>query len=116
LPVLARIDLRGSALPGTRELADLLPRAATDIDAVLAVVRPLCEDVRVSDLRACAAQGFAQTELVKRRTGAMTGPCQGKLCSASVLATLRRLGVDPTPTRSRPLLRPVTLGDLAADA
>ena len=33
-PVLARIDLRGSALPGTRELAGLLPRAATDIDSV----------------------------------------------------------------------------------
>src|SRR3712207_8674976 len=40
-PVLARIDLRGSALPGVRELAGLLPRAATDIDSVLATVRPL---------------------------------------------------------------------------
>src|SRR4051794_23935264 len=46
-PVLARIDLRGSTLPGMRELAGLLPRAATDIDSVLATVRPLCEDVRL---------------------------------------------------------------------
>ena len=44
--MLSRIDLRGSALPGPRELAGLLPRAATDIDSVLAVVRPICDDVR----------------------------------------------------------------------
>src|SRR3954454_24063070 len=50
--VLARIDLRGSALPGSRELADLLPRAATDIDSVMATVRPLCEDVRIRGAQA----------------------------------------------------------------
>jgi histidinol dehydrogenase len=44
--VLARIDLRGSQLPGVRELTGLLPRAGTDIDSVLATVRPICEDVR----------------------------------------------------------------------
>src|SRR3954467_6540026 len=51
-PVLARIDLRGVALPGARELAGLLPRAATDIDSVLATVRPLCEDVRLRGAQA----------------------------------------------------------------
>src|SRR5688500_16043270 len=51
-PVLARIDLRGSALPGVRELSGLLPRAATDIDSVLATVRPLCEDVRIRGAQA----------------------------------------------------------------
>ena len=50
--MLARIDLRGSALPGVRELAGLLPRAATDIDSVLATVRPLCEDVRLRGAQA----------------------------------------------------------------
>jgi histidinol dehydrogenase len=50
--VLARIDLRGSALPGVRDLAGLLPRAATDIDSVMATVRPLCEDVRLRGARA----------------------------------------------------------------
>jgi histidinol dehydrogenase len=50
--VLSRIDLRGSALPGPRELAELLPRAATDIDSVLAVVRPICEDVRLRGAQA----------------------------------------------------------------
>jgi hypothetical protein len=75
-----------------------------------------CEDVRVADLKACVAQGFAHPELVKRRTGAMTGPCQGKLCSASVLATLRRAGVEAAATRARPPAAPVSLGELAADA
>ena len=50
--MLSRIDLRGSALPGPRELAQLLPRAATDIDSVLAVVRPICEDVRIRGAQA----------------------------------------------------------------
>ena len=50
--MLARIDLRGSILPGVRELAGLLPRAATDIDSVLATVRPLCEDVRLRGAQA----------------------------------------------------------------
>lgn len=50
--MLARIDLRGSALPGPRELAGLLPRSATDIDSVTATVRPLCEDVRLRGAQA----------------------------------------------------------------
>ncbi|RBY88381.1 histidinol dehydrogenase [Blastococcus sp. TF02A-26] len=50
--MLSRIDLRGSALPGVRELSGLLPRAATDIDSVLTTVRPLCEDVRVRGAQA----------------------------------------------------------------
>ncbi|WP_448623819.1 histidinol dehydrogenase [Geodermatophilus sp. URMC 64] len=50
--MLGRIDLRGNALPGMRELTGLLPRAATDIDSVLATVRPLCEDVRLRGAQA----------------------------------------------------------------
>jgi histidinol dehydrogenase len=50
--VLTRIDLRNAALPGQRELARLLPRAATDIDSVMATVRPLCEDVRLRGAQA----------------------------------------------------------------
>ncbi|HEY4602761.1 MAG TPA: histidinol dehydrogenase, partial [Blastococcus sp.] len=50
--MLARIDLRGSALPGARDLAGLLPRAGTDIDSVMATVRPLCEDVRIRGAQA----------------------------------------------------------------
>jgi histidinol dehydrogenase len=50
--VLTRIDLRGSQLPGVRELAGLLPRASTDVERVESVVRPVLEDVR---LRGAAA-------------------------------------------------------------
>jgi hypothetical protein len=87
-----------------------------DVPAADRAFACLCEDVRVSDLKACVEQGFSQPELIKRRTGAMTGPCQGKLCSAAVLATLRELGCDASPIRARPLARPVSLGELAADA
>jgi Sarcosine oxidase A3 domain/2Fe-2S iron-sulfur cluster binding domain len=76
----------------------------------------LCEDVRYGDLRACVDQGFRHPELVKRRTGATTGPCQGKLCCAAVLSTLRQLDVPANPTRVRPISYPVRLGDLVADA
>ncbi|WP_067128543.1 histidinol dehydrogenase [Microtetraspora malaysiensis] len=41
--MISRIDLRGS-LPG--DLRDVLPRAELDVEAALAKVRPICEDVR----------------------------------------------------------------------
>jgi histidinol dehydrogenase len=46
--VISRIDLRGRD-PGQLSraaLADVLPRAATDVEAAATLVRPLCEDVR----------------------------------------------------------------------
>ncbi|MFF2654361.1 histidinol dehydrogenase [Streptomyces sp. NPDC058045] len=43
---LARIDLRGAALPEGGALRDLLPRAEFDVEAALEKVRPICEDVR----------------------------------------------------------------------
>jgi hypothetical protein len=102
------MDVRGAAAARTSGVPDV-PSA----DAAFAC---LCEDVRVRDIRACVEQGFRSAELVKRRTGAMTGPCQGKLCTAAVLATLRDMGVAPEPTRSRAPARPVALSELAADA
>jgi len=74
-----------------------------------------CEDVRVGDIRAAIADGYDDVELVKRHTGAGTGPCQGKLCHASLLACMAESGSAvriPTP---RPLLRPVALRQLAGD-
>jgi histidinol dehydrogenase len=41
--VISRIDLRGS-LPG--DLRDVLPRAELDVEAALAKVRPICDEVR----------------------------------------------------------------------
>ncbi|NBM16288.1 histidinol dehydrogenase [Streptomyces sp. GC420] len=43
---MARIDLRGDALPEGAALRDLLPRAEFDVEAALEKVRPICEDVR----------------------------------------------------------------------
>ena len=47
-------------------------------------------------------------ELVKRRTGALTGPCQGKSCLQAFACLV---DTDGVPT-ARPPLRPVRLGDL----
>jgi len=46
--VLNRIDLRGTPVSelGVRQLAELLPRAELDVEAAMAAVRPVCEDVR----------------------------------------------------------------------
>jgi hypothetical protein len=109
------------ALTATPPWLELVGEAAVsssgvpDVEAADDALACACADVRVSDLKARVAEGFAHPELVKRRTGAMTGFCQGKLCAAAVLAVLREQGVDPTPTRARPLAVPVALGELAAD-
>jgi hypothetical protein len=114
LPILAVaappewLELRGGAAARTSGVPDV-PAA----DAAFAC---LCEDVRVADLRACVADGFRHAELVKRRTGAMTGPCQGKLCAAAVLSVMREAGVEATPPTARPPARAVTLAELAAHA
>lgn len=44
--MISRIDLRGDALPEGGALRGLLPRAEFDVEAALAKVRPICEDVR----------------------------------------------------------------------
>jgi hypothetical protein len=114
LPILTVDDApEWLTLTGEAALTSSGVPAVAASDAAIACA---CEDVRVSDLKACVGEGFTHPELVKRRTGAMTGPCQGKLCSAAVLSTLRELGVEATPTRARPLVNPVSLGELAADA
>jgi hypothetical protein len=74
-----------------------------------------CEDVRVRDVRRAIGDGFDEPELLKRRTGALTGHCQGRLCSATVLALLREAGRSHAPTTVRPPALPVTLAELAAD-
>lgn len=73
----------------------------------------LCEDVRVRDVEAAVADGFADAELVKRRTGAGTGPCQGAYCLGEVAATLDRLGVRASVPTVRPPMHAVALADLA---
>jgi sarcosine oxidase subunit alpha len=68
-----------------------------------------CEDVHVGEIRAQVAAGYGDPELAKRRTGALTGPCQGKYCLQAFAASLE--GQTKLPT-ARPPLRPIRLGDL----
>lgn len=75
-----------------------------------------CEDVRAWEIRSEQAAGYTDPELIKRRTGALTGPCQGKSClqAFSALCGHESDGTAvPIPT-ARPPLRPVRLGDLVA--
>jgi sarcosine oxidase subunit alpha len=74
-----------------------------------------CEDVRVRDVEAAVADGFDRIELVKRRTGASTGPCQGRLCLALLVRLLTDLGLPEALPTARPPIVPVELASLAAD-
>ena len=85
-------------------------------DAILC----FCEDVRGHEIRVEQAAGYGDPELVKRRTGALTGPCQGKYCLAAVTCALTDATRSQTPTdvvlpTGRPPLRPVRLRDLVAE-
>ncbi len=72
-----------------------------------------CEDVHADEIHAQVAAGYGDPELVKRRTGALTGPCQGKYCLQSFCSAMAANGAPPAglPT-ARPPLRPIRLGDL----
>jgi sarcosine oxidase subunit alpha len=92
-----------------------------------------CEDVHADEIHTEIAAGYGDPELIKRRTGALTGPCQGKYCLQAFACTMAAAGVadaagvsDETvagganhagvidlPT-ARPPLRPIRLGDLIA--
>ena len=63
----------------------------------------LCEDVRIGDIEQAIADGFDDIELLKRRTGAATGPCQGKLCHAGIAACLARAGRPVAVPTQRPV-------------
>ena len=102
------VELRGRAAG-----RPTLPGCRTDPDSFACP----CEDVRIRDLRTAVASGLRDVELIKRRTGAMTGPCQGKLCQGAVLTELRDLGIEPRPITPRPFAQLTRLADLAcADA
>ena len=101
--------------------------SATGAGVASAAVRPagralvcFCEDVHADEIEAQVVAGYGDPELVKRRTGALTGPCQGKYCLQAFASTVAGAsGTDgltsplPLPT-ARPPLRPIRLGDLVA--
>jgi hypothetical protein len=101
------------------------PPAPGSAQAVLC----FCEDVRGWEVRAELVAGYADPELVKRRTGALTGPCQGKYCLSAVVCAIENgesavvpefdllsIPVDVVPPTGRPPLRPIRLRDLIAEA
>jgi sarcosine oxidase subunit alpha len=77
-----------------------------------------CEDVHGWEVDAEQAAGYTDPELIKRRTGALTGPCQGKYCLSAVSCAMAgRAGAGAAPEAvvlptGRPPLRPVRLRDL----
>lgn len=102
---------------------DVVDDAATVLTDVSGTASPpdgaflcLCEDVYVRDIKRAIAEGYRDIELIKRHTGAGTGPCQGKLCHGALLSCCAEAGLEvriPTP---RPLIRPVSIAALAASA
>jgi bacterioferritin-associated ferredoxin len=85
---------------------------------VSGIILCLCRDVTDEDVRRAVREGYTEIETLKRFTGAMTGPCQGKTCLDNIRALLAHLtGRDvaeiPVPP-CRPPVAPVRLGTLAA--
>ena len=99
------LSVVGSAAGGGARDAALRPTGRTLVC--------FCEDVHADEIAAQVDSGYGDPELVKRRTGALTGPCQGKYCLQAFGATMAAAGVTTMqPPTARPPLRPVRLGDL----
>lgn len=77
----------------------------------------LCHDVTDADVRRAVRTGYDHPETVKRFTGALMGPCQGRTCAELVLdAIARETGLDRAGLRmptSRPPAYAVPMGVLA---
>lgn len=81
------------------------------------VIVCLCHDVTEDDVRRAVAEGYDDIETVKRFTGAMMGPCQGKTCACALRDLVARLtgrGAEELalPAR-RPPAFPARLGALS---
>jgi bacterioferritin-associated ferredoxin len=77
----------------------------------------LCHDVTDQDIARAVAAGYTHPEIVKRYTGALMGPCQGRGCRELVLDALAAAaglarGDMAAPT-SRPPAFAIRMGDLA---
>jgi sarcosine oxidase, subunit alpha len=101
----ARIELRAIGDAALAPARTARPACRPSPDAFLC----LCEDVRRRDAATAIADGYDDIELLKRRTGAGTGPCQGKLCHAEILGMLAAAGRPVALPTMRPLTRPVLL-------
>ena len=77
----------------------------------------LCEDVTEKDITTAVGESFTDIQTLKRYTTATMGPCQGRSCHASFVATAASaLGCTPQDigaTTARPTGAAVTLAQLA---
>ncbi|MGB0928390.1 MAG: nopaline dehydrogenase, partial [Pikeienuella sp.] len=60
------------------------------------------------------AEGATGPRLIKASLRVGMGPCQGRMCDASVNGILRDHGVHTSPPKARSPVKPVFLGELAA--
>jgi sarcosine oxidase subunit alpha len=97
--------LAGDPPPETDPLPDGPVISSPSEHAVVCV----CEDVRQRDVDRAIDEGFDDVELVKRRSGATTGACQGKLCMPLLAESFAARGLPPSITTVRPPLRPVPI-------
>lgn len=78
-----------------------------------------CEEVTAGQVRELAAQGVPGPNQLKAYSRCGMGPCQGRLCGLTVVelmaATQRRPPGEIGYYRIRPPVRPLTVGQLAAD-
>ena len=78
-----------------------------------------CQDLTEADIVRAIKEGYDHLETLKRFTGAFMGPCQGKMCAASVVRLYAETTGRPVeelriPTM-RPPVEPILLGALAAE-
>lgn len=77
----------------------------------------LCEDVTLKETLETIKEGYDNVEMLKRFTGALTGPCQGKQCAltvASILMTTGLRGAESSPfTTTRAPIASVSFAQMA---
>lgn len=110
---------RKKALRG-RAFIDRLYRPALSFRAPAAedVIACRCEEVTVGAIRAAAAGGVAGPNQLKTMLRCGMGPCQGRMCAATVTELLadvqERPQADVGTYRLRPPIKPVPLSEIAA--
>ena len=103
--------LGGASDTGTLPATDIVTASHLDPDATVCI----CEDVSVAAIDRAIADGFGDIELLKRRSGACTGACQGKLCLGPIGEVLRTRGLTAGLPTIRPPIRPVSIASLAGE-
>jgi sarcosine oxidase subunit alpha len=103
---------------GPAPVARLLPRSVLNSAVKEKRFVCFCEDVLEKDIAQAVEEGFDHIETLKRYSTASMGPCQGKMCRATV-SELCAHYTGRTPdevgmSRARPPAQPVTLGALGA--